>query len=113
MMDVNNKCGDIVVDHNDGHRASYNLSKFMTPRQVFIDGCDILSKQKLLGVLLVSEKGQLALLGSLQIHRLPVVSSTGVVVGIITRTDIFEPLMPKNLNPLHKSVGPKIHRSFE
>ena len=37
-----------------------------------------------------------------QIHRLPVVDESNMVVGILTRTDIYEPLMP--------SVNPMLHR---
>ena len=42
-----------------------------------------------------------------QIHRLPVVDESDIVVGILTRTDIYEPLMP-SVNPvLHRVAGMK------
>eukprot|EP00270_Netrium_digitus_P021545 TRINITY_DN9255_c0_g1_i1.p1 TRINITY_DN9255_c0_g1~~TRINITY_DN9255_c0_g1_i1.p1 ORF type:complete len:275 (-),score=19.95 TRINITY_DN9255_c0_g1_i1:122-871(-) len=40
-----------------------------------------------------------------KVHRLPVVNLEGEVVGIITRNDIYEPLVP-SVNPLlHRVVG--------
>lgn len=40
-----------------------------------------------------------------KIHRLPVVDSCNVVIGILTRTDIYEPLMPHDNPVFHRVVG--------
>lgn len=40
-----------------------------------------------------------------KVHRLPVVDDSNVVVGVLTRTDIYQPLLPA-VNPmLHRLVG--------
>jgi CBS domain-containing protein len=40
-----------------------------------------------------------------KVHRLPVVDKDGVVLGIVTRTDVFEPLTEGSSRFLHFIVG--------
>ena len=42
-----------------------------------------------------------------QVHRLPVVNEGEEVVGIVTRVDIFEPLMPGGMlgDPLYRMMS--------
>ncbi|CAI7803003.1 unnamed protein product [Closterium sp. NIES-53] len=40
-----------------------------------------------------------------KVHRLPVVDDHGVVVGIVTRTDIYEPMLPPVNALLHHATG--------
>ena len=45
---------------------------------------------------------------TVQVHRLPVVSAEGELVGIVSRTDVFEPMMERSMrdsDPLYHIIN--------
>ncbi|CAI5982951.1 unnamed protein product [Closterium sp. NIES-65] len=100
-----------VVDR-EGHCVGVisNIDIAKHQRRSFKSVADALVKEVMTSpAIVITEHAPVAYAAGLmlkhKIHRLPVVDSTNVVVGILTRTDIYEPLMPA-VNPvLHRLVG--------
>ncbi|GJP46710.1 hypothetical protein CLOM_g5962 [Closterium sp. NIES-68] len=100
-----------VVDR-EGHCVGVisNIDIAKHQRRSFKSVADALVKEVMTSpAIVITEHAPVAYAAGLmlkhKIHRLPVVDNTNVVVGILTRTDIYEPLMPA-VNPvLHRLVG--------